>query len=441
MAYDVFLSYRRFSNGVNGVHIARSLQQELRAMGLNVFFDMEELTDGKFNEKLYDAIEESKNVIFLMTEGSLDRCVNEGDWVRNELEHVFKKGINLIPVAPTGTRIADLFPEGFPETLEQMKVLEVSELNLEKLFRESISKIVGRLKDVNLARAAERANVQYLSETDKFEFQRLRKEEELLYPYEKPIYDRLFSGKSRVNVLDLNFLNAESSFRRLVRDEVNRVCCFGYNDYYVQEANRIYAECPAIKFYKLDVNEDDIAAKLTEALNENEIRCFDFVNLTMALLDLKSPYKILKQIREFFSEDAVVYVRDVDDGVVFAYPDENKLFEQIKELYKKDRLSGSRESARQVYNIFKRLGARKIQLEHCGIATDKMSFRQKDMLFDTWFGFIPNDYDIMGRENPKDLDVQKGLEWINANFDRLEEAFHSDNLLFNSGYFIYTIQF
>ena len=73
MIYDVFLSYRRNNNGVSGVDIARSLQQELRAMGLRVFFDMEELTDGKFNEKLYDAIEDSNNVIFLMTEGALDR--------------------------------------------------------------------------------------------------------------------------------------------------------------------------------------------------------------------------------------------------------------------------------------------------------------------------------------------------------------------------------
>ena len=154
MAYDVFISYRRLSKGVNGVHIARSLQQELKSMGLNVFFDMEELTDGKFNEKLYDAIESSKNVIFLMTEGSLDRCVNEGDWVRNELEHVIEKGINLVPVAPTGTTIA--FPEGFPEKLEPMRMLEVSELNLEKLFRESVAKIAGRLKDVVLVGEKER---------------------------------------------------------------------------------------------------------------------------------------------------------------------------------------------------------------------------------------------------------------------------------------------
>ena len=154
MAYDVFISYRRLSNGVNGVHIARSLQQELKSMGLSVFFDMEALTDGKFNERLFAAIEESKNVIYLMTEGSLDRCVNEGDWVRNELEHVIEKGINLVPVAPTGTKIS--FPEGFPEKLEPMRVLEVSELNQEKLFKQSVSAIAARLQGVVLASDKER---------------------------------------------------------------------------------------------------------------------------------------------------------------------------------------------------------------------------------------------------------------------------------------------
>lgn len=168
MAYDVFISYRRLSKGVNGVHIARSLQQELKSMGLNVFFDMEELTDGKFNEKLYDAIESSKNVIFLMTEGSLDRCVNEGDWVRNELEHVIETGINLVPVAPTGTTIA--FPEGFPEKLEPMRMLEVSELNLDKLFKESVTKIAGRLKDIVLVTDKERQEAEgaFLNQARRF---------------------------------------------------------------------------------------------------------------------------------------------------------------------------------------------------------------------------------------------------------------------------------
>ena len=105
MTYDVFISYRRDK----GAQIARNLQQALEKLGLRVFFDMEELTDGKFNDKLYDAIEQSKNVIFLMTEGALARCVNEGDWVRKELEHAMTSGRTLVPVAPTGTEIS--FPE------------------------------------------------------------------------------------------------------------------------------------------------------------------------------------------------------------------------------------------------------------------------------------------------------------------------------------------
>ena len=164
MEYDVFISYRRDK----GAQIARNLQQALEKLGLRVFFDMEELTDGKFNDKLYDAIEQSKNVIFLMTEGALDRCVNEGDWVRNELEHVIETGRNLVPIVPTGTKIA--FPEGLPEKLAAMQMIEVSELNLEKLFKESVAKIAGRLKDVVLADDKERQEAEetFLSQARRF---------------------------------------------------------------------------------------------------------------------------------------------------------------------------------------------------------------------------------------------------------------------------------
>ena len=64
--YDVFVSYRR-----ERLETARSLVQALEKRGLRVFFDLEELDDGDFNEELYDAIDQSKNAIFLMTEGAL----------------------------------------------------------------------------------------------------------------------------------------------------------------------------------------------------------------------------------------------------------------------------------------------------------------------------------------------------------------------------------
>ena len=91
--YDVFISYRR----ENGREIARLLQQGLTQRGLRVFFDLDELRDGKFNEALYGAIDAAKNLIIIMSTGALDRCVNEGDWVRRELEHALRKGVNVVP--------------------------------------------------------------------------------------------------------------------------------------------------------------------------------------------------------------------------------------------------------------------------------------------------------------------------------------------------------
>lgn len=142
-AYDVFISYRR----ENGREIARTLQQGLTQRGLRVFFDLEEIRDGKFNEALYDSIDTTKNLIIIMTTGALDRCANDGDWVRRELEHAFGKGVNVIPVLPSGHQLR--FPANLPNSLGGLTTLQVATLDLETLFNESVDKLVSqRLKDV-----------------------------------------------------------------------------------------------------------------------------------------------------------------------------------------------------------------------------------------------------------------------------------------------------
>lgn len=142
-AYDVFISYRRG----NGRDIARLLQQGLERAGLSVFFDLEEITDGKFNEALYGSIERSKNFILLLTDGAMKRCANEGDWVRRELEHALQKGVNIIPLAPSGH--AREMPSDLPDSLKALRMLQVSVLDMDDLFAESIAKLIRmRLRDV-----------------------------------------------------------------------------------------------------------------------------------------------------------------------------------------------------------------------------------------------------------------------------------------------------
>jgi len=144
MAYDVFISYRRET----GADDARLLQQALRARGYNVFFDYDSLRDGKFDKKIFEAIDEAPVFVLMLTERSLDRCVNENDWVRLEIERAAAKGRKIISVVPSDQKWS--FPEQLPDSLLAVKTEQASELNKASLFEESIDKMVEERFPVSL---------------------------------------------------------------------------------------------------------------------------------------------------------------------------------------------------------------------------------------------------------------------------------------------------
>ena len=71
--YDVFLSYRRDG----GSETARMIRDSLIKDGYSVFFDMESLRSGPFNEKLYSIIEECTDFVLILPKNVLDRCSEE----------------------------------------------------------------------------------------------------------------------------------------------------------------------------------------------------------------------------------------------------------------------------------------------------------------------------------------------------------------------------
>ena len=99
--YDIFISYRRDG----GESTAKILRDKLSELGYQVFFDVESLRSGDFNTRLYTVIEECQDFLLVLSPGALDRCRNEDDWVRLEIEREKcdsgdAEGIFLSPGAP-----------------------------------------------------------------------------------------------------------------------------------------------------------------------------------------------------------------------------------------------------------------------------------------------------------------------------------------------------
>ena len=108
--YDIFISYRRSSYDT-----ANLIATRLRGVGYSVFFDMETLRSGKFNEQLYNVIENCTDFLLVLPPGALDRCVNEDDWVRLEVQHAMQHNKNIVPVMLNGFKWPSEMPKGLEE--------------------------------------------------------------------------------------------------------------------------------------------------------------------------------------------------------------------------------------------------------------------------------------------------------------------------------------
>lgn len=112
--YDIFISYRRDG----GAQYARILQLMLIQRGYKVFLDYDELTDGVFSEKIISAIKEAPVFMLVLSKGSMARCANEGDWVRQEMATAIELHKHIIPVNPDNG--FDGFPDGMPDELREI---------------------------------------------------------------------------------------------------------------------------------------------------------------------------------------------------------------------------------------------------------------------------------------------------------------------------------
>lgn len=110
---NVFISYRRET----GFELALNIKESLEKRGFKVFLDIESLKKGEFSTHIYKEIEESSDLIAVLTPDSLDRCWQEEDWVKKEIAHAIKIGKNIVPVMHRSFH----WPDSLPPEIESLQ--------------------------------------------------------------------------------------------------------------------------------------------------------------------------------------------------------------------------------------------------------------------------------------------------------------------------------
>ncbi len=141
----VFLSYRRKPSE----YMAWAIYQFLTYRGFDVFLDVETINSGAFSRVILSQIDARAHFIPIITHGTLDRCVNEGDWVRREIEYAIATKRNIVPIMMNGFtyRDAEPFLKGDLKLLPEYNTIFI---NSSFYFDDAMEALVNRFLNISL---------------------------------------------------------------------------------------------------------------------------------------------------------------------------------------------------------------------------------------------------------------------------------------------------
>ena len=151
--YNIFISYRR-----TAYDTAKLIAEKLRHAGYHVFFDVDTLTSGKFNEQLLEVISGCKDFILVLPEKALDRCVDENDWIRREVTCAIEQKKNIIPVMLDGFE----WPKEMPKGIEDLPNYQAISAVNHEYFDMAIDRLKGYListPDIPVKRWLQKAGI------------------------------------------------------------------------------------------------------------------------------------------------------------------------------------------------------------------------------------------------------------------------------------------
>ena len=112
---DIFISYRRDGGDMAAMYI----YQALKDRGYDVFYDVEVLRSGKFNEALREYIGSCKDFILVLSPHALDRCEDENLAVLVAVAFLVRPASAPVPAPdPSPSSVASSTPEENPAAEE-----------------------------------------------------------------------------------------------------------------------------------------------------------------------------------------------------------------------------------------------------------------------------------------------------------------------------------
>ena len=447
--YDIFVCYRGESNVSCelGSRIYNEIDKDVNNGKYNVFFAPKCVPKGTNFKNIIPQIMENVSIVILLLDNNFfTNYLKKDDIVAYELQEALKnKDIIFLPVLLNGFKMieVDFDKYGFTEE-EAERIKHINSIDYNGIYnftiQDDLLPIIKRMYDggEQIVNMIKRGKHRYYGASDEEEVEFLDLQQEMMYRFDQEIYDKILDGKENMCILDIGCNNGAQIMAHFESDE--RVSCIVGIDKDQNSIDIAKAKYPNAIFECYDIEASSFRKQLKDFVKENIIEKFDMINISMVLLHLERPSILLSTLKSYLKPNGVMFIRDIDDGLNLAFPDNDGTFARMIEICSYCDMLGYRNSGRQIYSHLKGAGFSQVKLEKVGLSTADMSYEEKCALFDVYFGYIPTALEKTIERSPTLIRAKHDYEWVESVKENAYEAFLNNDFLFSLGYMIFTAQ-
>lgn len=430
MKNDFFISYSS-----EDLETVECIVDSLERRGLKCWYAPRDVM-GRYAKAIVEAIDNSRVFLICLSKHSVisDHVLNEVEMVYNKM----RSSNSSIIIEPLCLEELDMDSPEYDEIMYYIRRINfISPKNYESpnsIADEVYNKNRKALK-LDGFPITSRENAQYIPTLN--EQERLRLQNEMLRDFDQEIYDEVFSDRGEADILDVGCGNADVIFDRLQHYNGNyRIIGIERDSNAILEGQAKH-ENDSISFLKADVENAEFIDDLMDFMDEQGVEGFDVIHISMFLLYLKDIGKLLRRLKRLLNPNGVFLIKDIDDGINYAFPDNEKLFENAYKICAKDKNSGYRQNGRQIPHYLLKAGVENIKIRKQGLTTLNMDVEKREALFNLYFKPILADLEQSSKMQPDDIEIVEDLEWYRENYEKLHSALLNPEFVFSLGIMIF----
>ena len=304
MIYDCFVSYKS-----EDIKFVTDLVNELEKRGLNCWFAPRNV-QSHYAKSIANAIKSSKVFLLILNEKS---AVSEDVLNEVEMAHNISKSTEFAKIQPVYTATLDLNDAEIQEMMYYIRRLQFVDIRNIDDFAQIADKIIKSQPQLQ-HKTSERKDSKYV--VQEIEHNRLKIQNALLKLFDTEVYNDVFDRYTDSSVLDVGCSSGNMLVPFAKGKQVKKFMGIDRNPEAIQHALEHY-RTENYNFYVNDVTDPDFAVQLSVQMQNMGIEYFDIINVSMILLHLKEPMKVLEVLKQFLHKDGTIIIRDIDDGLNF----------------------------------------------------------------------------------------------------------------------------